>query len=41
MLAVAGGDLAAVWAIRDVPQGVLVRDHPSRVGCQVTEQPVS
>jgi hypothetical protein len=39
MLAVAGGDLAAVWAIREVPRGTLVLDHPSRVGCQVTEQP--
>lgn len=39
MLAVAGGDLAAVWAIREVPSGTLVLDHPNRVGCQVTEQP--
>jgi Putative zincin peptidase len=39
MVAIAGGDLAAIWAIRDVGPGVLVLDHPSRVGCQVTEQP--
>jgi len=39
MLAVAGGDLAAVWAIRDVPGRVLVLDHPQRVGCRITEQP--
>jgi len=39
MLAVAGCDLAALWAIREVPRGTLVLDHPSRVGCQVTEQP--
>jgi hypothetical protein len=41
MLAVAGGDLAAVWAIRDVPGGVLVLDHPQRVGCRITGQPAS
>jgi hypothetical protein len=41
MLAVAGGDLAAVWAIRDVPGPVLVLDHPQRVGCRITEQPAA
>jgi hypothetical protein len=41
MLAVAGGDLAAVWAIRDVPSGVLCLDHPERVGCRITEQAVA
>ena len=35
MLAVAGGDLAAVWAIRGVPPDTLVLDHPVRVGCLV------
>jgi hypothetical protein len=35
MLAVAGGDVAAVWAIRRVPAAVLVLDHPARVGCRV------
>ena len=41
MLAVAGGDLAAVWAIRDVPSQVLCLDHPERVGCRITEQPAA
>ena len=41
MLAVAGGDLAAVWAIRDVPGEVLVLDHPQRVGCRIMEQPAA
>lgn len=36
MLAIAGGDVAAVWAIRGVPGGVFVVDHPTRVGCRVT-----
>jgi hypothetical protein len=35
MLAVAGGDLAAVWAIRRVPASAMVLDHASRVGCRV------
>ncbi len=35
MLAVAGGDVAAVWAIRRVPAAALVQDHPARVGCRV------
>ncbi len=35
MLALAGGDLAAVWAIRRVPGESLVLDHPSRVGCRI------
>lgn len=35
MLAVAGGDVAAVWAIRHVPATTLVLDHPARVGCRV------
>jgi hypothetical protein len=35
MLALAGGDLAAVWAIRRVPSTSMVLDHPSRVGCEV------
>jgi hypothetical protein len=33
MLAVAGGDLAAVWAVRRLPADTLVLDHPTRVGC--------
>lgn len=35
MLAVAGGDVAAVWAIRRVSPAALVQDHPARVGCRV------
>jgi hypothetical protein len=35
MLAVAGGDVAAVWAIRRVPPTAPVLDHPARVGCRV------
>jgi hypothetical protein len=38
MLGLAGGDLAAVWAIRRVPSRSLVLDHPSRVGCRVVEE---
>jgi hypothetical protein len=33
MLAVAGGDLAAWWAMRSVPAAEMVVDHPTRVGC--------
>ncbi|HEX6104846.1 MAG TPA: DUF3267 domain-containing protein [Gemmatimonadales bacterium] len=35
MLALAGGDLAAVWAMRRVPDDALVLDHPTLVGCRV------
>jgi hypothetical protein len=35
MLAAAGGDLAAVIAMRRVSGSALVLDHPSRVGCRV------
>jgi Putative zincin peptidase len=38
MLALAGGDLAAVWAIRRIPSTSLVLDHPSRVGCEVVDE---
>jgi len=38
MLAVAGGDLAAVWAIRRVSADALVLDHPTRVGCTISRQ---
>ena len=37
MLAVAGGDVAAVWAIRRVPATALVQDHPARVGCRILQ----
>jgi len=35
MLALAGGDVAAVWAMRAVPGGALVVDDADRVGCRV------
>ncbi len=34
-LGAAGGDVAALWAMRSVPGGALVLDHPERVGCHV------
>lgn len=41
MLALAGGDVALVWAIRGVPSGARVLDHPSRVGCSVVSDPAA
>lgn len=35
MLHAACGDYAALWAMRRVPAGARVQDHPARVGCQV------
>jgi hypothetical protein len=35
MAIAAAGDLAILWAIRRVPGDAIVRDHPSRAGCQV------
>lgn len=35
MLALAGGDFAAVWAMRAVPGGAMVVDHERLVGCRV------
>lgn len=35
MTVTAGGDLAVLLAIRQVPGSAWVRDHPSKVGCQV------
>ena len=35
MLGGAGGDIAAVWAMRHVRQDAIVRDSSVRVGCQV------
>lgn len=35
MLLCAGGDFAALWAMRAVPAGARVLDHPERVGCRV------
>ncbi|MBI5646726.1 MAG: DUF3267 domain-containing protein [Ignavibacteriae bacterium] len=31
----ASGDIAILWAIRAVPATAIVRDHPSRAGCEV------
>lgn len=38
MLALAGGDFAAVWAMRSVPGTALVVDHERLVGCRVVEK---
>jgi hypothetical protein len=35
MTTAAGGDLAVLLAIRQVPGAAWVRDHPSKAGCQV------
>jgi putative zincin peptidase len=35
MLALAGGDVAAVWAMRNVPGDAMVVDDAARVGCRV------
>jgi hypothetical protein len=34
MLALAGGDVAAVWAMRSVPGDAMVVDDPALVGCR-------
>lgn len=31
----AGGDIYVTWAIRDVPEDVMVQDHESQAGCLV------
>lgn len=38
MLALAGGDVAAVWAIRRLPGAALVLDDAERVGCRVVSR---
>ncbi|MBL0175226.1 MAG: DUF3267 domain-containing protein [Ignavibacteria bacterium] len=38
MVIAAAGDVAILWAIRGVPRDAIVRDHPSRAGCQVLAQ---
>lgn len=35
MFLVAGGDFAVLWAIRSLPAGARVLDHPEKVGCVV------
>jgi len=37
LLSFACGDLLILLTIRSVPPGALVRDHPSRFGCEVLE----
>ena len=37
MLALAGGDVAAVWAMRRVPADAMVVDDPQRVGCRMAD----
>jgi dienelactone hydrolase len=41
MVVVAGGDVAALWAMRGVPAEALVFAHPTRLGCEVIAQPHS
>ena len=41
MLITAGGDLAVWWAVRRVPAGELVLDHPSKAGCHVLREELS
>ena len=38
MLLAAGGDAAVLWAVRQVPSGERVLDHPKKVGCQVLRE---
>lgn len=38
MVIAAGGDLAVLLAIRQVPGVAWVRDHPTKAGCQVFKQ---
>ena len=35
MVIASAGDIAILWAIRRVPAVAVLRDHPSRAGCQV------
>ena len=39
MVMTAGGDLAVLLAIRHLPPTAIVRDHPTRVGCEVLAAP--
>jgi pimeloyl-ACP methyl ester carboxylesterase len=38
MLLAAGGDVAVLWAVRNVPSTARVLDHPKKVGCQVVAE---
>lgn len=31
----AGGDILILWLLKDVESGIMVRDHPELVGCEV------
>jgi hypothetical protein len=35
----AAGDALGLWAVRNIPAGTFVLDHPSRVGCTVVSPP--
>jgi hypothetical protein len=35
----AAGDALGLWAVRNIPAGTFVLDHPSRVGCTVVPPP--
>jgi hypothetical protein len=37
LLAAAAGDALVLWSLRGVPPAMLVRDHPSRVGCEIVD----
>jgi hypothetical protein len=37
--AAAAGDALVLWTLRDVPATARVRDHPTRVGCEVVGDP--
>jgi hypothetical protein len=38
LFAAAGGDMAVLWAIREVESDAMVLDHPERVGCVILEK---
>lgn len=39
MVMTAGGDIAVLLAIRHLPPATIVRDHPTKVGCEVLSKP--
>ena len=40
MLALAGSDAAALWAMRDLPAATPVRAHPRRTGCEILSRSI-
>ncbi|TDF98581.1 DUF3267 domain-containing protein [Paenibacillus piri] len=32
------GDLLMLWILRSIPSGTLVKDHPSKLGCEIVEE---